>query len=54
MGIIRDGIGSHFDEKVVDVFVSISNEIYRDVNNMDKFELEAALLSSVEKIWDLK
>ncbi|MGE4398984.1 MAG: HD-GYP domain-containing protein [Campylobacterales bacterium] len=49
--IIKNGAGSHFDKRVVDIFLSISREIHHDIKDMSKEKLESVIVAYVEKIW---
>ncbi len=46
--ILREGSGTHFDAELLDIFLKISPELYRDIAHLDKDVLERLLKEKVE------
>ncbi len=51
-GIIEEGRGSHFDPMVVDVFMSISDSLYRDLANREDEGLKDELEELTQKYFE--
>ncbi len=46
--VMKEGAGTHFDPELLEVFLKISPELYRDIAHLDKDVLERLLKEKVE------